>query len=88
MSGICHSRRMPRAGGHLEQQMTLPIIKRQPRSTVPVKGASLCSSAPAPLPSPCVRHKAMAGGCCTGEWHRTASTSGWSQQRDVGSFSE
>jgi len=63
MSGICHSRRLSRAGGHLEQQMNLPKMKRQPRSTVPVKRTSLCSSAPAPFPSPWqgVREKATAG---------------------------
>lgn len=80
-----------RAGGHLEQQMTsLPVIKRQPRSTVPVKGTSLCSSAPAPSPSPWQgeRHKAMAGGCCTGEQCRTPLASGWSQKRGIGSFYE
>lgn len=45
MSGVCHSRRLSRAGGHLERQMTLPMMKRQPRSTVPVK-ASCFSSQP------------------------------------------
>lgn len=86
MSGICHSRRLSRAGGHLEQQMTLPMIKRQPRSTVPGKGASLCNSAS--LLSPCVRHKAMAGDCCMRECYRTPLMSGWSQQKDIDSFSE
>lgn len=54
--------------------MTLPMIKRQPRSALPVKGAFFCSSAPALLPSPWqgMRHKEVSRGCCTGEQSRIA----------------
>lgn len=54
--------------------MTLPMIKRQPRSALPVKGAFFCSSAPALLPSPWqgMRHKEVSRGCCTEEQSRIA----------------
>lgn len=42
--------------------MTLLMIRRQPRSTVPAKGASLCSSVPALCSQPLAGREAQGNG--------------------------